>query len=52
MKPAFLGRCSQCGAGGHSTSGTGPESTLLRATSGAGGAGLRSSGDGAGEERG
>ncbi len=51
MKPAFLGRRSQCGAGGHSTSSTGPESTVLRAASGCGGAGLRPAGAGAGEGR-
>jgi hypothetical protein len=28
---AFLGRRSRCGAGGHSTTGTGPESTGPRA---------------------
>jgi hypothetical protein len=48
---AFLGRRSRCGAGGHGTRGTGPESTVPRAASGAGGAGLRPAGAGAGEER-
>jgi hypothetical protein len=35
----LLGRRSRCGAGGHSTSGTGPERPVPRAKSGAGGAG-------------
>jgi hypothetical protein len=52
MSPrAFLGHRSQCGAGGHSTPGTGPEGTVLRALSGGGGAGLRPAGADAGEGR-
>jgi hypothetical protein len=51
MKRAFLGRCSRRGAGGHSMGDTGPEGTVPRAPSGAGGAGLRPAGAGAGEGR-
>jgi len=50
----FLGApktCSQCPAGGDSTSRTAPESRVLRAASGAGGARLCRAGAGAGEER-
>jgi len=48
---AFLGRRSRRRAGGHSMGNTGPESTVPRAAPGAGGAGLRPAGAGAGEER-
>jgi hypothetical protein len=41
---AFLGRRSRCGAGGHSIGNTGLESTVPRAASGGGGAGLRPAG--------
>ena len=44
MKCAFLGRRSRCGAGGHSTRGTGPESPVPRAASGGRGARLRQAG--------
>jgi hypothetical protein len=37
---AFLGPRFRCGAGGHSASGTGPESTVPEAGSVVGGAGL------------
>ena len=48
---AFLGRRSQCSAGGDSTRGTAPESRVLRAAPGGGGARLCRAGVGAGEER-
>jgi hypothetical protein len=48
----FLGRSSQCGAGGHSTTGTGPESPVLRGAPAGGGAGLRPAGADGGEGRG
>ena len=48
---AFLGRRSQCAAGGNSVSNTGPESRVPRAAPGEGGAGLRQAGAGAGEGR-
>jgi hypothetical protein len=48
---AFLGRRSWCGAGGHSMGNTGLESTVPRAASGGGGAGLRPAGADAGQER-
>jgi hypothetical protein len=48
---AFLGRRSQCPAGGDSTWSTAPESRVLRAASGGGGARLCRAGAGAGEER-
>jgi hypothetical protein len=51
LSDAFLGRRSRCGAGGHSTGSTGPESTVPRAASGGGGAGLRPARAGAGEGR-
>jgi hypothetical protein len=51
MKRAFLGRRSQCPAGGDSTRSTAPESRVLRAAAGAGGARLCRAGAGAGEER-
>ena len=48
MKRAFLGRRSRCGAEGHSTSSTGPESSVPGASSGRSGAGLRPAGAAAG----
>jgi hypothetical protein len=48
---AFLGRRWRCGAGGHSMSNTGPESTVRPAASVVGGAGLRPAGAGDGEGR-
>jgi hypothetical protein len=48
---AFLGRRSQCPAGGDSTRSTAPESRVLRAASGGGGARLCRAGAGAGEGR-
>jgi hypothetical protein len=48
---AFLGRRSGRGAGGHSMGNTGPESTVPRAASGGGGAGLRPAGADAGQGR-
>jgi hypothetical protein len=48
---AFHGRRSRDGAGGHNAWSTGPESTVPRAAPGAGGAGLRPAGAGAGEGR-
>ncbi len=48
---AFLGRRSRCGAGGHSTRGTGPQSLVPRASSGGGGAGRRPAGAAAGQGR-
>ena len=48
---ASLGRRSWYGAGGHSTTGTGPESPVPRASSGGGGAGLRPAGADAGQGR-
>jgi hypothetical protein len=48
---AFLGRRCGYGAGGHSVWNTGPEGAVPAAASGAGGAGLRPAGAGAGEGR-
>jgi hypothetical protein len=48
---AFLGRRSRCWAGGDSMGNTDPESTVPRAGSGGGGAGLRPAGADAGEGR-
>jgi len=48
---AFLGRRWRCGAGGHSVSNTGPESTVPSAASGGGGAGLCPAGAAVGEGR-
>ena len=48
---AFLGRRCRCGAGGHSMSNTGPESTVPAAASGGGGAGLRPAGAVTGQGR-
>ena len=48
---ALRGCRSECPAGGDSTRGTDPESRVLRAAPGAGGARLRRAGAGAGEER-
>ena len=48
---ALLGRRWGCGAGGHSVSNTGPESTVPPAAPGGGGAGLRPAGAVAGEGR-
>ena len=48
---AFLGRRGRRGAGGHSMGDTGPESTVRRAASGGGGAGLRPAGVDAGQGR-
>jgi len=47
----FLGRRSQYGAGGHSTSGTGPERPVLRAASGSAGTRLRRAGAAGGQGR-
>ncbi len=48
---AFLGRCRQCDAGGHSMSNTGPESLVLPAAAGGGGAWLCQAKADAGEGR-
>jgi len=48
---ALLGRRWRCGAGGHSTGNTGPESTAPSAASGGGGDGLRPAGADTGEVR-
>ena len=48
---AFLGRRSRCRAGGSGLGNTAPESTVPRAGSGVGGAGLRPAGADAGEGR-
>ena len=48
---AFLGRRCGCGAGGHSMSNTGPESTVPTAAPGDGGGRLRRPGAVAGEGR-
>jgi hypothetical protein len=47
----FLGRRCGCGAGGHSMSNTGPQSTVPAAASGGGGGRLRRPGVAAGEGR-